>query len=63
MRQLLLRYLPFVIRDKKRGVVLGIRVVMYIGGELVIRDIFVSRSVFFLKDVVRIFCIFSVLYF
>ena len=36
---------------------------MYIGGELVIGDIFVRGSVFFLKDVVRTLCIFSFLYF
>ena len=46
---------------KKRGVVLGIRVVMYIGGELVIGDIFITGSVFILKDVVRTLCIFSFL--
>ena len=48
---------------EKGGVVLGMRVVMYIGGELVIGDIFVRGSVFFLKDVVRTLCIFSFLYF
>ena len=42
-------YLSFVIRDKKWGVVLGIRVVMFLGGELVIGDIFVRGSVFCLR--------------
>ena len=39
-------YLSFVIRDKKWGVVLGMRVVMFLGGELVIGDIFVRGIIF-----------------
>ena len=51
-------YLSFVIRDKKWGVVLGMRVVMFLGGELVIGDIFVKGSVFFFRDVVRTYVFF-----
>ena len=57
-------YLPFVISDKKRGVVLDMRVVMYIGRELA-NEIFVRGNVFFLRDVVRTYIyiyIFSLLY-
>ena len=34
---------------QKREIVLGMRVVMYLGGELVIGDIFVRRSVYSLR--------------
>ena len=37
---------------------------MFLGGGLVIRDIFVRGSVFlFMRDVVRTYCIFSFLFF
>ena len=49
---------------QKGGVVLGMRVVMFLGEGLVIGDIFVMGSVFlFMRDVMRTYCIFSFLYF
>ena len=62
MRRRLLEWLALCHSWQKGGVVLGIvlgiRVVIYLGGELVL-EIFVRGSVyFFLRDVVRTFCIF-----
>ena len=53
----LLDTLPFVTRDKKRGVVLDMRVVT-LRGRVSFWDHFVRGSVIFLRDVARISCIF-----